>query len=869
MPNLLETEAQQRAAVISDLSYDVTLAVSDDPAAATFDSRTRIDFALSADGDTFLDLEASRVRRLRVNGADVAAADIDFNDGRLRLRGLQGGRVSVEVDADCEYQHNGVGMHRRVDPADGRVYLYTHFEPFDAHKVFACFDQPDLKARFTTHVVAPAQTVVCSNGRTVGTTTEADGRTRWDFNTTPLLPTYLVALVQGDYVEFETVHRGIRLRVLCRRSLSSYLDAQKEDIFEATRAGLDFYEREFGFAYPFDEYTQIFVPEANMGAMENPNCVTFNELYIHRGKATETQLKRRYEVILHEMAHVHGFGDVTTMKWWADLWLNETFATYMASKALFEATRFRNAWVDFANTTKSAAARQDQLPTTHPIAAIVPDTDSVRLNFDGITYHKGASVMRQLAAWVGEDAFMRGVRDYFQRHMWANATLDDFLGALERASGRDLRQWSREWLQTTGMNTLRPVASVQNGRYTSFSIEQTAAPDHPTLRHHRVGIGLYRFNADGDLVLARPQLQVDISGGRTAIDALRGEEEADLVVVNDSDLTFAKLRFDERSLATLRDRLSSITDPLTRSLCWAALWDMTRDAEMRSRDFVDVVMRHAPAETDVTIVERLIPMAVSAIDNYGDPANRRAARTALSGVARRALLAAQPGSDLQLTWMRSLVQSAERPRDLRFLEEILDGSVTVQGLAVDIDLRWSIVGRLASAGYPSAAAASARIDAEAQRDRTDFGERRAATCRAAIPSAAAKRAAWNTLVNDRSLPLATQMAIAGGLWQPDARSVRLTRAYISHYAQILPRLWRERSEEEARRLTGALFPSVHTDPEVIEVADRALADAQLPLQAKRIILEARDTTLRMQRGRSVDAGPPVQPSPGMDSRDVA
>ncbi|MFN2582585.1 MAG: aminopeptidase N, partial [Candidatus Dormibacteria bacterium] len=678
--NLTAAEARDRASLLSNLAYTVTLGLSDDPEAPTFSSETEVTFdSAEADARTFINLAAASVEHVVLNGRELNASEHAFNGHRLLLPGLSAGTNRLEVRAHCEYQVHGVGLHRLTDPVDGRVYVYTHFEPFDAHKVLACFDQPDLKATVRMSVTAPAAWRVCGNSRVVATEPGAAGVTT-RFNATPPLPPYLIAIVAGTFHLIEGKHREIPLALWCRESLVEWLDDQAHDIFETTRAGLDFFERYFGYPYPFDEYNQLFVPEFMMGAMENPGCVTFNETYIFRGRASETQLARRAETILHEMAHVYGFGDVATMRWWGDLWLNETFATYMANLAMARATRFTNAWVDFANTVKSIAARQDQLETTHPITDDVPDTDSVRQNFDGITYHKGASVLKQLVAWVGDDAFMHGVQDYFRRYRWGNATLDDFLDCLRQTSGRDVSRFARQWLQTTGLNTLRPVYTVRDGTYDSFVIEQTASVEHPTLRSHHIAVGLYTRADDGSLRRTE-RVELDIDGERTTVDALIGHRVADFVLVNDDDLTFAKLRFDERSVDTLLDSLSHLDDALARALCWASLWDMTRDAELAARRYVEIVARHAPSETEMLLVERVIGQANAAIDMFGDPGNRPAARARLHGVATKQLEDVPPGSDLQSAWFRCWAVTSDTDEDLGRLERLLDGSVPIEGLS--------------------------------------------------------------------------------------------------------------------------------------------------------------------------------------------
>ena len=867
--NLTAAEARERASLLSNLAYSVALGLSDDPAAATFESATAVTFDCAVEGaETFINLAAESVEKVVLNGRTLDAAAHRFDGRRLRLPSLSAGTNRLDVEARCEYQVHGVGLHRLTDPVDGRVYVYTHFEPFDAHKVLACFDQPDLKATVAMSVSAPPAWRVCGNARVVSVQ-PSNGRTITRFNVTPPIPPYLIAIVAGTYHVIESTHRGIPLSIWCRESLVRWVEDQALDILDITRSGLDFFERYFGFAYPFDEYNQLFVPEFNMGAMENPGCVTFNETYIFRGRPSETQLARRAETILHEMAHVYGFGDVVTMRWWGDLWLNETFATYMANLAMSRATRFTNAWVDFANTVKSIAARQDQLETTHRIADDVPDTDSVRQNFDGITYHKGAAVLRQLVAWVGDDAFMRGVQDYFRRYKWGNATLDDFLDCLRRASGRDVSRFARDWLQTTGMNTLRPVFTERDGRYASFAIEQTATPEHPTLRSHRLGIGLYDRDREGGL-RRRELVEVDIEGPLTEIRDLVGHRAADFVLVNDGDLTFAKIRFDERSVQTLFESLSRLEDPLARALCWAALWDMTRDAELPARRYVEIAARHAIAETEILLVERVIGQAQAAIDQFGDPANRPAARARLHRVALEQLARVEPGSDIQSAWFRCSAMTADEDGDLERLEALHDGREEIGGLSVDTEMRWFITGVVSAAGRADAA----RINAEIDSDPTDIGRRRGAACLAARPTSQAKEEAWVILTEpdtpvpadwrkavDRELSLSAMSTIMAGFYvistavggfMARGRNPEVLRPYAARYAETLPRIWEHRSVEEAETFTELLFPRHFVDDEAVGRIERLLAREDLPQIAIRLLREGRDGLLRARRAQEAD-----------------
>ena len=832
--NLTRAEAQDRATKLSGVSYTVALDLTGED---TFLSDTTIRFQGNLVGlSTFIDLDAVNVREASLNGRVIPVDSYDKARSRLPLRGLLANN-EVRIVADCAYQHTGVGLHRFADPTDGKVYLHTQFEPYDAHRVFACFDQPDIKATFTLTVTAPEDWTVVSNSPA-----SREGAT-WRFAPTPVISTYLAAVVAGPYHVVRDVHGTTELAIYCRESLAQYLDA--DELFTLTKQGLDFFEAEFDYPYPFAKYDQLFVPEFNFGAMENPGCVTFNEYMVFRSRQTESAHEGRANTLLHEMAHMW-FGDLVTMKWWDDLWLNESFATYMATHALAQATRFADSWVRFAAGTKAGAMAQDQLPTTHPISADIVDTDAVRLHFDGITYLKGASVLKQLVAWVGQDAFVEGLRGYFARHEWANAELADFLSALEQTSGRKLTPWSEEWLETAGVNTLRAAFDQSNGTYGSFAILQEGQPGNDTLRSHRVAVGLYRLG-DGGLVRDR-RVELDVVGARTAVPELAGVAVPDLLLLNDDDLAYTKIRLDERSLTTLAEHLGAIGDPLARNLCWAATWDMLRDAELPTRRYVDLVLANAPAEDDDSTLARLLGQAATAVDVYGDPGNRAAARATLAAAARTGLAGAEPGTDRQLIWARHFLSVAEDSAELAYARALLDGTEEVPGLVVDTDLRWQIVMTLASAGADDE---GALIETELARDPTDIGRRRAASARASRPTSEAKAQAWTTLLDEADLPLATLRAVAGGFHQTGQDD--LLEPYVEPYFANLGRFWTERTRDEALSLARGLFPGTLIGSRVVEAADAALADENLPGPFRRILLEAKDGMERAIRARAADS----------------
>ena len=841
--NLLRSEAADRARLLDDLHYDVTLDVTGEE---TFRSETRLRCRATESGvATFLDLTALRVVSATVNGVPVGADAFDAGAGRLRVGGLAAENEIVVV-AEHAYEHTGVGLHRFVDPVDGAVYLHTQFEPFDAHRVFPCFDQPDLKATFAFEVGAPAGWEVVSNA--AATDRPAGGAAgRWRFAPTGKMSTYITALVAGPYHSVHHPHRDIDLGLYCRQSLAQYLDA--DEIFAVTAAGFDFFEEAFGQPYAFGKYDQLFVPEFNFGAMENAGCVTFSERHIFRSKVTEAEREGRADTILHEMAHMW-FGDLVTMRWWDDLWLNESFATFASYLGLVEATRFRSAWTTFASSWKTWAYRQDQLPSTHPIVADAPDIETMKTNFDGITYAKGASVLRQLVAWVGQKEFLDGVRAYFARHAWGNTELSDFLAALEEASGRRLGEWSQEWLETTGVNTMRAAfeAVAANGEetFSTFAIEQEATPDHPTLRSHRMAVGLYDYD-DGRRLRRRSRVELDIEGHRTAVDELVGMKVPDLVLLNDGDLAYTKIRLDPRSLATITRSLGTLDDSLVRGLCWSAAWDMLRDAELPARRYLDLVLANLGGEDQIAVVAGLLRNAEGAAVVYGDPANREPARRRLAEYALDGLRAAAAGSDVQLAYTRAFAAAARGDDHLAVVRALLDGQPVagVEGLAVDTELRWALVRSLATAGVDDA---PGLIAAEAERDATDAGARHAAAARAAQPHPAPKAGAWSALV-DGDLPLATMRAVMGGFRQPDQESV--LQAWTAPYFDALLPVWERQGPEVGMSFTDLLYP---VGDGAVTMTDAYLAGTpNVPAPIRRLLLEGRDQALRTARARACDA----------------
>ncbi|MEV0803864.1 aminopeptidase N [Kribbella sp. NPDC050281] len=777
--NLTRDEARTRAGVVSDVSYAIELDLSNAPSGApTYPSVTTITFAAEAGASSFADLIAEKVREVTLNGRALDP-DTVYDGARIQLDGLAD-RNELRVVADCLYSRTGEGLHRSVDPADKETYLYTQFEVPDARRVFATFEQPDLKAPFTFTVSAPARWVVISNAPAPEPTPYAgengEELARWEFPPTERISTYITAVVAGPYHVvtdvYEGPHGSYPLSLLCRPSLQEALDI--DDLFEVTKQGFELYENAFGTPYPFHKYDQAFVPEYNMGAMENAGCVTLRDEYLFRSRTTHAEMEARANTVLHELAHMW-FGDLVTMTWWDDLWLNESFAEWASHWAQAVATtKYAGAWTTFCNARKNWAYRQDQLPSTHPIAADMVDFHAVEVNFDGITYAKGASTLRQLVAFVGEDTFITALKEYFADHAFGNTELTDLLKPLEKASGRDLDDWTERWLRTAGVNTLRADFAVDaEGAFTSFAIEQTATEKFPVLRPHRLAVGLYRRTDDG--LVRTERFEVDIDGPRTELPELTGATQPDLVLLNDDDLTYAKIRLDERSRATLVESIDQLSESLPRALAWGAAWDMTRDAEMPASQYVGIVLRGIRAETDLTGVRSLLSQATSAINLYAAPANRPALRTQFEETLASLLADAEAGSDHQLAFARAYSSAVFSDAGADRLTAWLDDRDLPPGLVVDTDLRWTLIVALARLGRIDAA----EIDDELTRDTTITGGERAAQARAARPTAEAKEEAWRIAVESGDTPNETQFRTILGFQQPGQED--LLRPYVEKY----------------------------------------------------------------------------------------
>ncbi|MDQ0990312.1 aminopeptidase N [Streptomyces sp. V3I7] len=824
MSVLTRDEAQLRAQFLDVHRYavDLDLTTGDE----TFDSRTEIRFTARTDGDTFVELKPAELRAATLDGQPLDPESLDGN--RLPLKNLTAGEHELRVHATMRYSRTGEGMHRFTDPTDGETYVYTQMFMDDVQRVFAAFDQPDLKAVFDLTVTAPDGWTVLANG-----ITEHLGQGRWRAATTPLISTYLVAVAAGPWHSVRTEHRGLPFGIHCRRSLAPHLDTDADEILDITRACFDRYHEKFNEPYPFDSYDQAFVPEFNAGAMENPGLVTFRDDFVYRSAVTDTERQTRAMVIAHEMAHMW-FGDLVTLKWWDDIWLNESFAEYMGYQTTLEATRFTQPWVEFGVTRKAWGYDADQRPTTHPVAPeAVDDTASALLNFDGISYAKGASALRQLVTWLGEKDFLAGINTHFERHRFANATLADFIDSLASATDRDVHAWADAWLRTTGVDTLTPLIDTTDGTRT-LTVERTGS------RPHRVTAGLYDHDLtdDGGLTLRE---RVDLDIPQTTPHPL-GKRPA-LLLLNDGDLTYAKVRFDPESFETLRTHLSGLPDPLTRAVVWNALRDAVRDGELPPAAYLETARTHLPHETDLALVQGVLAFAATQVaDRYLSPEERPAALATLSSLCRDLIRRSEDGDHpgLRLVAVRHFIDVAAHPDTIAAW--LAEGTVP-GGPELDPELRWRILARLAVLGATDEAA----ITAELNRDPSATGQEGAARCRACLPDPETKRAAWEAMFASDDLSNYLFTATARGFWQPEQAD--LVREYIPRYFEDAVAVAARRGPAIATAAGRWAFPAHAVDAETLTLGEACLRESAPAPSLGRTLADQLDDLARALRVR--------------------
>jgi len=863
--NLTRDEAAARAELLSVTSYDVVLDLTTGP--RTFATTTTVRFAAAGaspdvPAETFIDLVAESVESVTLNGKSLEPAD-HWADSRISLPGLAAENELV-VAATGLYTNTGEGLHRFVDPVDNEVYLYSQFEVPDSRRVYAVFEQPDLKATFTFAVTAPAHWNLVSNSPSPEPTDAGErngipART-WAFEATPRISSYITALVAGPYdvVRDEVTSRGgtVPLAIYARKSLMQYVDA--DTLFDITKRGFDFFEKEFDSAYPFAKYDQIFTPEYNAGAMENAGCVTITEVYVFRSKVTDTTAERRALTILHELAHMW-FGDLVTMRWWDDLWLNESFAEWASTVAQAEATAWKDAWTTFQSHEKTWAYQQDQLPSTHPVYADIRDLEDVLVNFDGITYAKGGSILKQLVAYVGREAFTEGLRSYFRKYAWGNTRFADLLAEFEASSGRDLGTWSEAWLKTAGVNTLRiEVDTDDAGVITSAAVVQTAAEGHPTLRPHRIAVGRYDLR---DGALSRTgRHEVDVVGERTELTDLVGLPQPDLILPNDDDLSYAKLRFDERSHATALAHAASFTESLPRSLVLEAFWEMVREGEFAARDFIDLLLECVAVEHHSTVLRTILQttkqipsLLLTSATLYCAPEHRAETQRRVADVLRELAEQAAAGSDRQFQLVGAFSRTGHGTEDVGRLRGAYDGSQPYEGLELDQDLRWTLLTALAAAG----AADEAEIEGELQRDNTSDGREKAHLARAARPTPAAKAEAWRLAVEEDGLSNSAIEALAAGFNRATDQSV--LSDYVAKYHEALLTVWNTRSAAIRERIIGkeyplAFYPLGLASPALVATTEAWLdAHEDAPPPLRRLVIEKLDAARTAVRAQECDA----------------
>ena len=841
--NITQIEAAQRSEIIKVESYKIDLDVT--TGAETFLVKTTIKFAgLKPGSATFIDCVGKRVISAKLNGADF---DPKFDGESIFLPEIAADNI-LEIEHEGIYSNSGEGLHRFVDPADNEVYLYTQFETGDARRMYACFDQPDQKATFTISTITPKHWAVISNYG-IESTKDLDGeRKHTQFATSQIISTYVTAIVAGAYTSVHDEYKGektIPMGIYARKSFFQYVDA--ENIFEVTKQGFAYFEKTFGLAYPFGKYDQIAVAEYNWGAMENVGCVTFHEdVLIFRSKVTERSYISRASTIHHEMAHMW-FGDLVTMKWWQDLWLNESFAEWASYMAVSESTKYKNAWTEFNSVRKNWAYRADQLSSTHPIAVEMKDLDDVRTNFDGISYAKGASVLQQLVAHVGRDNFIAGLRKYFAKHAYANTELSDLITELEATSGKDLTAWVATWLRTAGVNTLRSVISLDGDKYASVAVKQEV-PLIPAgskeLRPHRLYIGL--FDIKGDALTRRESIEVDIAGELTEIKELAGKKAADLLLINDHDQTYAKLRFDDRSVATMKKYLGQLDDSLARGLIWASLWDSTRDGELSASDYIEIALNALKGETDISMITATFTQIDTAIWAYLAPKNRDAVRLSVANTAQELLAGAKPGSDAQLQYARAFANNAFTPAQFESLKAMLNGSV--DGLLMDADLRWFVF----LCGVKRGIFGVSDIQAEGDRDKTAHGKQYVAYAHAALPSHEAKSAAFKSITTDDLSNTIHSYKCRGF---NENIHCDLLEAFVDDYFDAILKVWSTKGFEIAETTATLTFPTWAISDETVKKAQHWLdvtgKDASAAL--RRTVAEGRDAMTRSLKARAVDA----------------
>jgi aminopeptidase N len=820
MPSLRRTEAATRASLLTVTSYALDLDLTTGP--HTFTSRTTVTFtAARAGATTFLDVKPEVLHSAVLNGRPLDVGTLA--DGRLPLPDLAADNELV-VLADMRYSHECEGLHRYIDPADGNVYLYAFAYLENAPRIFACFDQPDLKAPVTITVTAEPGWQVFGNTRG-----SSDDAGRWRLASTAPLPPYLITVAAGPYAEVTREHAGVRLAMRCRASLVEALRDELDELFQVTGQCLDEFHRLFGVPYPFGAFDQVFVPELAALSLDHPGCVLLREQYLFGPTATDSERETRAVVIAHGMSLMWMAGLVTSA-WWDDLWLGQAFADYMAHRVPSEVTRFTGPPTTFAVRRTAQAIVADQRASTHPVCLDGPDVQSVLMDLDRISYFKGHAVLRQLATRVGTDALRAGLQTYFARHAYGSATFADFLAALGEAVGTDLTAWADSWLRTSNVNTLAAGISVADGRIAEAVIEQSAPGTHPVLRPHTLDVGLYQ--QDG----TRHVVRVELAGARTEVPQLVGRPAPALLLLNDGDLTYAKIRFDARSQAALPDLLPRLT-PVNRAMVWCALLMSVQDGAFSAGAYLDLVTRMVGDEPQLSILTEVLEHAKKdVLDRFIDPTVRPAAVATLASACRSRLSDLAEGDERRTVLLRALL---ELTSDVPVLRGWLAGTCPPTGDPFDADLSWRVRYRLAVLGELSEHEILAALDA----DPTTRGEQYTARCRAARPDGAAKAAAWQAITTDADLSNYRLWALADGFWQPE--QAELTAPYVERFFADMPAAAWLRGDMALDHLVRFLYPHHAGTEDTVRLAEGLLARDDLSVPLRRKVADATDDLRRV------------------------
>lgn len=863
--NLTRIEAEERKAVVeAPIHYHVDLDLT--VGAKNFGSKALICFNAEEGSSTFLDLIADEVTSIELNGQQLDPA-VAYQDSRIELTNLKT-KNEVTVTALCRYSTTGEGLHRSVDPSDGNIYLYSQFEVPDARRVYAVFDQPDLKATFDFKVLAPTSWIVTSNMPVASVEDDAretldgtlgdkpnESSRLWKFETTPVMSSYLTAICAGPYAEWHTEYhnedgRTVPMAQYCRQSLAEAFAKDVDYLFDITKKGFAFYAKTWGVPYPYAKYDQIYVPEYNAGAMENIGMVTIRDSYVFESKVTDALAERRVVTVLHELAHMW-FGDYVTMKWWNDLWLNESFAEFTSTLATAEATEWHDAWATFCSGEKSWALRQDQLPTTHPIVAPINDLNDTYVNFDGITYAKGASVLKQLAFYVGREQFFAGINSYLNRHAYSNATLADLLGELEKTSGRDLKAWSAKWLEESGINTIAAsVSEAADGTIAELKLTQTASEEHPVLRPHRLAIGFYNEDKATGKIVRTDQFELDVDGETTIVEAAAGKQRPALILVNDDDLTYTKIRFDAESQAFAEANLHRFDDALARAVTWLAFWDMTRDGEFPAERFVDMTLRLLATETESTTFRYALACMSTTAHHYVAPAHREDVLRHVAAELWTLANAAEAGSDNQFQLITAYLGYGEEG-DEAFVANargLLDGTVSLPGLEIDNNFTWTIIQSLTSVN----ALSDDEIEAQLAKKDSIVNREFALGARAARPTVEAKEWAWDQALNNTELTNSQLESVSRGFSATPRTD--LAEPFASKYFETVDWIWANKTYHMAEALLNGLYPGYADPATLTKLGDAWLEEHFAADNAlKRLIVENVASSHRTLKVRDYNA----------------